>query len=110
MLPAGLRGLPRLNRLLGQMSALPRRLCSATSLARSPSGAIIHPGALSWNDRLVVRLAQAIYEERRWRDLPILHDALLDAGCDNEDILAHCKSAGPHVRGCWVIDRLLAKE
>jgi len=39
-----------------------------------------------------------------------LHDALLDAGCDNEDILAHCRSEGPHVRGCWVVDLLLGKE
>ena len=36
--------------------------------------------------------------------------ALMDAGCDNEEILAHCRSAGPHVRGCWVVDLLLQKE
>jgi hypothetical protein len=42
--------------------------------------------------------------------MPVLHDALLDAGCDNPDILDHCKGPGPHVRGCWVLDLLLGKE
>jgi hypothetical protein len=65
---------------------------------------------LGWNDGTVVKIAQGIYEERASDRLPILHDALLDAGCDNEDILAHCRSDGPHVRGCWVIDIILGKE
>jgi hypothetical protein len=64
---------------------------------------------LRWNDGTVPRIAQGIYEERAFDRLPILHDALLDAGCDNEDILAHCRGAGPHVRGCWALDLLLAK-
>ena len=68
------------------------------------------PSVLAWNDRLVVRLAQAIYEERRWGDMPILGDALLDAGCDNDEVVAHCRAGGEHVRGCWVIDLLLDKE
>lgn len=42
--------------------------------------------------------------------LAILADALEDAGCDNADILDHCRSDGPHVRGCWVVDLLLGKE
>jgi len=65
---------------------------------------------LAWNDGTVVKIAQGIYEERAFDRLPILHDALLDAGCDDEDILAHCRSTGPHVRGCWVIDLILGKE
>jgi hypothetical protein len=52
-------------------------------------------------------LAVGIYEERAFGRLPILHDALPDAGCNDEDILAHCRSEGPHVRGCWVIDQIL---
>ena len=51
----------------------------------------IDPIWLSWNDATVRRIAQGIYEERAFDRLPILHDALLDAGCDNEDILAHCQ-------------------
>jgi hypothetical protein len=70
----------------------------------------IDPAVLAWNDRLVVRLAQAIYDERRWVDMPLLGDALLDAGCDGEQVLAHCRAGGEHVRGCWVVDLLLGKE
>ena len=58
----------------------------------------------------VRRLAQTIYAERAFDRLPILADALEDAGCDNADILAHCRGPGPHVRGCWVVDLLLGKE
>jgi hypothetical protein len=65
---------------------------------------------LAWNDRCVERLARAAYEERAYQRLPILHDALLDAGCDDERLLAHCRTAEGHVRGCWVLDLLLGKE
>jgi hypothetical protein len=70
----------------------------------------IDPAWLRWNDGTVVRMARGVYEDGRFGDLPILHDALLDAGCDNRDILDHCKGPGPHVRGCWVLDLLLGKE
>jgi hypothetical protein len=71
---------------------------------------LIPKAILAWNDGTVPKIAQGIYEERAFYRLPILHDALLDAGCDDEDILVHCRSAGPHVRGCWVIDLLLGKS
>jgi hypothetical protein len=58
----------------------------------------------------VTMLAQGIYESRDFSVMPILADALEDAGCDNPDILSHCRGPGPHVRGCWVIDLLLGKE
>jgi hypothetical protein len=70
----------------------------------------ISPDVRAWNDRLVVRLAKAIYDARRWGDMPLLGDALLDAGCDNEEVLAHCRAGGEHVRGCWVVDLLLGKS
>jgi len=66
---------------------------------------------LRWNDGTIPRIAQGIYEERAFDRMPILADSLLDAGCDNEDILAHCRPQGAiHARGCWVIDLLLGKE
>ncbi len=65
---------------------------------------------LQWNDGTIPRIVHGIYEERAFERLPILHDALLDAGCDDQDILAHCRGAGPHVRGCWVIDLILGKQ
>jgi hypothetical protein len=65
---------------------------------------------LAWNGGTVPKLAQAIYDERRFADLPILADALEEAGCDSADLLGHCRQPGEHVRGCWVLDRLLGKE
>jgi hypothetical protein len=70
----------------------------------------IKPTWLRWNDGTVVKIAQSIYDERRFEDLPILADALEDVGCDNADILAHCRQSGEHVRGCWAVDLLLGKE
>jgi hypothetical protein len=60
-------------------------------------------------DGAVARLAQAIYDERRFEASPILADALEDAGCTDPAILAHCRGPGPHVRGCWVVDLLLGR-
>jgi hypothetical protein len=71
---------------------------------------ILDPAWLRWNDGTVPRIARGIYDDYRFADLPILHDALLDAGCDGEDILAHCRTPEGHVRGCWVIDLLLGKS
>jgi hypothetical protein len=42
--------------------------------------------------------------------MPILADALQDVGCDNEDILNHLRSPGPHILGCWVLDLVLGKQ
>jgi hypothetical protein len=71
---------------------------------------MITPSCLSWSDGTVVKLAQGIYEERAFDRLLILADALEDAGCDNAEILTHLRGSGPHVRGCWPVDLLLAKE
>jgi hypothetical protein len=57
--------------------------------------------------RDVVRLADAIYHDRAYEHLPVLGEALEDAGCNNVDILAHCRGVGPHTRGCWVLDLIL---
>ncbi len=63
-----------------------------------------------WLTSTVLDLARIIYDERTFERMPILADALMDAGCDSEEILSHCRNGGPHVRGCWVIDLLLANE
>jgi hypothetical protein len=70
----------------------------------------IPPAVFAWRDGTVRRLAQALYEERSFDRLPILADALEDAGCTDADILNHCRGEGPHVRGCWVVDLLLGKQ
>ena len=58
----------------------------------------------------VVGLARGIAEDQAFDRLPLLADALLDAGCDDEYLLAHCRSDGPHVRGCFPVDLVIAKE
>jgi hypothetical protein len=65
---------------------------------------------LVWNNGTIPRIAQAIYEDRAFDQMPILADALEEAGCSDEDILNHCRGEGPHVRGCWVLDLILGKE
>jgi hypothetical protein len=65
----------------------------------------------SWLTSDVVGLAHGIYEEKAFDRMPILADALQDAGCTNEDVLTHCRDAKQvHVRGCWVVDLLLGKK
>jgi len=64
----------------------------------------------AWQTANVVGLAQSIYEERAFDRLPILADALEDAGCDNADVLNHCRQPGDHVRGCWALDLVLGKQ
>jgi hypothetical protein len=61
------------------------------------------PKKAAWG-RTVAVIASAIYEERTFNELPVLSDALEEAGCDNADILGHLRGPGPHVRGCWALD------
>jgi hypothetical protein len=64
----------------------------------------------SWRTDTAVSVARGMYESRDFGAMPILADALQDAGCDNEDVLNHCRDAKQvHVRGCWVVDLVLGK-
>jgi hypothetical protein len=63
----------------------------------------------SWRTETAVALAAGIYEERAFDRLPILADALEEAGCDHADVLNHLRGPGPHARGCWVVDGVLGK-
>jgi hypothetical protein len=64
----------------------------------------------AWRTETVVALATAIYAERAFDRMPILADALQEVGCDNDDILTHCRGDSPHARGCWVVDLVLSKS
>jgi hypothetical protein len=64
----------------------------------------------SWCTSDVRALANQMYEARDFFAMPILADALQEAGCDNTEILDHCRCSGPHVRGCWVVDLVLGKQ
>jgi hypothetical protein len=69
------------------------------------------PFNAAWLTSDVLALARGIYEERAFDRMPILADALQDAGCNSDDVLNHCRDVNqPHVRGCWVVDLLLGKE
>ena len=67
------------------------------------------PFADSWRTEHTVGLAARMQETGDLAALPILADALEEAGCENDDILTHCREPGVHVRGCWVIDLVLGK-
>jgi hypothetical protein len=88
----------------------PRNLL--VSIIRDIFGNPFRPVTLdpSWITSTVTALARGMYESRDFSPMPILSDALQDAGCDCDDILAHCRGTGPHVRGCWVVDAVLNKE
>jgi hypothetical protein len=65
----------------------------------------------AWRTATALLLAERMYRTRDFGAMPILADALQDAGCDSAAILSHCRGPGPrHVRGCWVIDLVLGKE
>jgi hypothetical protein len=64
----------------------------------------------SWLTSTVLSLGKGIYEEKAFDRMPILADALQDAGCENENILNHCRYESVHVRGCWLVDLILGKE
>jgi hypothetical protein len=62
-----------------------------------------------WLTQDVILLAQALYEEKNFADLPILADTLEEAGCNSPELLAHLRGRGPHVLGCWALDAVLKK-
>jgi hypothetical protein len=61
----------------------------------------------SWLTSTALALARGIHAERAFDRLPILADALQDAGCEEQQVLAHCRGRGPHIRGCWLVDMVL---
>ncbi|MDB5306917.1 MAG: hypothetical protein JWO38_1119 [Gemmataceae bacterium] len=87
-------------------------LAALAGLVRELYGNPFRPVAvdLAWRSSTVVSLARQMYESRDFSPMPILADALQDAGCDHPDVLAHCRGPGPHVRGCWVADLLLGRK
>ena len=84
-----------------------------TALINDIFGNPFRPVAFSpdWRTDTALSLARQMYESRDFSAMPILADALQDAGCDSDDILNHCRDAAQvHVRGCWVVDLVLGKE
>ncbi len=83
-------------------------VCGLDVFGHVLTGARLSP---KWRTSDAVSIAKQMYESRDFGAMPILADALQDAGCDNEDVLDHCRDASvTHVRGCWVVDLVLRKK
>jgi hypothetical protein len=68
------------------------------------------PLEAAWFTENVVRLAAHADAAADFAVLPILADALQEAGCDRADVLDHLRGTCPHVRGCWVIEEILGRR
>jgi hypothetical protein len=71
---------------------------------------VLGEAVLAWRGGLAVELARSIYEERAFGRLPILGDALEEAGCSDPFVLSHCHNGGEHARGGWVVDLVLGRR
>lgn len=111
--PAINRAVPSLAATLAERGGRSREheACAQTTLFHDIFGNPFRPVSVdpSWLTSTVVALAEGIYQERAFERLPILADALMDAGCDHADVLNHCRGEGSHVRGCWVVDLLTGR-
>ncbi len=106
------QGVPRRQVDAEQAQAV-HSLCRGAEILRDgispfpPGARVLDPALLGWNDGTILKLAQAIREEQAFEQLPILADALEDAGCTNEQILEHLRGPGPHHRACWCLALIL---
>jgi hypothetical protein len=89
----------------------PEEWPAGCDLLRDVLGNPFRPARFSpnWRTDTVLSLARQMYDSRDFGAMPILADALQDAGCESADVLGHCRGPGPHVRGCWVVDLVLEK-
>jgi hypothetical protein len=111
--------------LLRYVSSILRDSSQSQARERNPLAEVSNPALLrdifgnpfrpvafdkAWRTGTAVALARQMYDAREFSAMPILADALQDAGCENADVLGHCRGPGPHVRGCWVVDLVLGKS
>jgi hypothetical protein len=106
------QGVPR-QQVEAELAQEVRSLCRGVQVLRDginpflPGSNVIDPCLLAWKDDTIPRLAQAIRDEEAFERLPILADALEDAGCSNEQVLEHLRGPGPHHRSCWCLALVL---
>jgi hypothetical protein len=92
-----------------QVSQMHARASDFRDIFGNPFRPVIFSPA--WRTSTSVGLAQTMYDARHFNAMPILADALQDAGCEDESILSHCRDEQQvHVRGCWVVDLVLGKK
>jgi hypothetical protein len=87
-------------------------LIAQSDLIRDVVGNLFRPVIIApeWHTDTAIIFARQMYESRDFSAMPILADALQDAGCDNTEILNHCRADEVHVRGCWIVDLLLGMK
>lgn len=95
----------------GKLAAIRKEEAAQADLLREIAGdpaqqVVLDPAWLAWDGGTVLRLARSIHAEGAFEQMPILGDALEEAGCADAAILTHCRRS-EHVRGCWLLDRLL---
>jgi hypothetical protein len=97
---------------LAASEAYRREWASQAELVREVFGNPFRPPSFDdrWRSGDVLSLARHIYESKDFSAMPILADALQEAGCTSEELLAHLRTGGPHVRGCWALDVVLGKQ
>lgn len=89
----------------------PNEVKMQADLAREVFGNIVRPVSFHkhWRTSDTLALATMIDETQAFGHMPILGDALMDAGCEDEEVIQHCRSSAPHVRGCWLVDMVLGR-
>jgi hypothetical protein len=83
-------------------------LCDVFGAGFRPPWAV-PPQWLRWNDGCLGKMARVIYDGHLFDELPVLADALEEAGCADAGVLAHCRDYPRHTRGCWVVESLLGR-
>ncbi len=71
---------------------------------------LLKPAWIEWNEGYVPDLARSIYDSKDFVQMPLLAEALMEAGCREEYLLAHCHSERPHFKGCWLLDAILDQK
>jgi hypothetical protein len=108
------REVPSLGRKHIDEALIQEETLAQANLARDLLDDLFRPAPLrmAWvEDHLhLIGLARTIYEDRSFNEMPVLADALEDAGCGDEDVLDHCRETQSHARGCWVLDAMLARS
>jgi hypothetical protein len=102
---------PRLGLAVCDLPQL-RNHAAQVALLRDAFGNPFRPVAFAprWRTETAVALASGLYADHAFDRMPILADALEEAGCDRPDVLSHCRDPlGVHARGCWVVDLVLGK-
>ena len=93
--------------VFGMLNHKSYRPLLADIVGPSPRAGAFSP---AWRTDTAKALARQMYESRDFSAMPILADALQDAGCDDKEVLTHCRDPkATHVRGCWVLDLVLGK-